>query len=144
MRYLFRTLVKLILIAAIAIIAYNYFLGNDQEKQQSEKIVEDIKDVFNSVKDLAISEKEKYHEGKYDNLLDKLKEGSEFLKENIDKLSKSDQEEVKKQSEELEEDFKKFNEDIDSLDEDTINEKIEELLGKLRTIEESIRSKSND
>lgn len=67
-----RNLIKLIIIAVIGLISYNYFYGNEVEKARSEKIVGEVKDVFVSVKDLVKMEKEKFEEGKYDKAMDKI------------------------------------------------------------------------
>lgn len=71
-----RNLIKLILFAVIGLVAYNYYYGNEVEKARSEKVIDGVKEVFGSIKDLAISEKEKFDEGKYDKALEKI--GSVF------------------------------------------------------------------
>ena len=67
-----RNLLKLIFFAAVGLIAYNYYYGNEVEKARSEKVIDGVKDVFSSIKDLAVAEKEKFDEGKYDKVLDKI------------------------------------------------------------------------
>lgn len=67
-----RNLLKLIFFAAIGLIAYNYYYGNEVEKARSEKVIDGVKDVFVSIKDLAIAEKEKFDAGKYDKALEKI------------------------------------------------------------------------
>jgi len=67
-----RNLLKLILFAVIGLISYNYYYGNAEEKAQSEKVIDGVKDVFTSIKDLAVAEKEKFDAGKYDKALDKI------------------------------------------------------------------------
>ena len=76
-----RNLLKLIFFAAIGLIAYNYYYGNEVEKARSEKVIEGVKDVFGSIKDLAVAEKEKFDEGKYDKILDKIGNVFEEVKE---------------------------------------------------------------
>ncbi len=67
-----RHLIKLILIALIGLITYNYFYGNEEEKARSEKIFGEVKNVFVSIKELIQLEKEKFDAGKYDKALDKV------------------------------------------------------------------------
>lgn len=67
-----RNLLKLAFFAIIGLISYNYYYGNETEKARSEKVIDGVKDVFGAVKDLAVAEKEKFDEGKYDKILDKI------------------------------------------------------------------------
>ncbi len=67
-----RNLLKLIFFAVIGLISYNYYYGNETEKARSEKVIDGVKDVFGAVKDLAVAEKEKFDEGRYDKVLDKI------------------------------------------------------------------------
>jgi len=67
-----RNLLKLIFFAVVGLIAYNFYYGNEVEKARSEKVINGVKDVFGSIKDLAVAEKEKFDEGKYDKVLDKI------------------------------------------------------------------------
>ncbi len=67
-----KSLLKLVAILVIGILIYNYFLGTPSEKEGSEKIFNEFKDVGVSVKDLLKSEKEKFDAGKYDNAVDKI------------------------------------------------------------------------
>ncbi len=67
-----RNLLKFIVFAAIGLVSYNYYYGNEVEKARSEKVIDGVKDVFGSIKDLAVAEKEKFDAGKYDKALDKI------------------------------------------------------------------------
>ena len=67
-----RNLLKLVFFAAIGLISYNYYYGNEVEKARSEKVIDGVKDVFGAVKDLAVAEKEKFDAGKYDTALEKI------------------------------------------------------------------------
>lgn len=94
-----RSILKFAFIAIIGLISYNYFYGNEEEKARSEKVVEGVKDVFISVKDLVKSEKEKLDEGKYDSALDKIGGLFKDFKEKTENVS----EEVKDRLADLEE-----------------------------------------
>ena len=82
-----RSILKFAIIAIIGLVSYNYFYGNEVEKARSKKVVEGVKDVFVSVKDLVKSEKEKFDEGKYDSALDKVGGLFKDLKEQTDDIS---------------------------------------------------------
>ncbi|MEM6318432.1 MAG: hypothetical protein AAF960_12240 [Bacteroidota bacterium] len=86
-----RNLLQFVLFAIIGLVAYNYFYGDEVEKARSEKVISGVKDVFGSIKELAVAEKEKFDAGAYDNVLDKI--GHAF-------------EDVQDQSAELGDDFK--------------------------------------
>lgn len=83
-----RSLLRLLLLVVVAIIVYNYFFGTAEEKQQSEKIINEVRDLGRSAWNLLKTEKEKFDEGKYDEalnkiggLIDNLKDKAETLKD---------------------------------------------------------------
>ena len=67
-----KRLVRLLVVVLIAIVAINYFTGNDQERETSEKIVEEVKDLGRAIGDLVRAEKAKYNKGEYDDLLNRI------------------------------------------------------------------------
>ena len=69
-----KTLIKIALIAIVAVLGYNYFYGNETEQAQAEKIVGKVKDLGADIKSLVVAEKEKYDEGKYDKAVSKFSE----------------------------------------------------------------------
>lgn len=79
-----KNLIKLGLLLVAGILVYNYFLGTDTEKEKSEKIFAEFKDVGVSVVNLMKEEKVKYDEGKYDEAIDKMKGAVEKMKDKID------------------------------------------------------------
>ena len=56
----------------VGILIYNYFLGTEEEKETSEKIFGEVRDLGKATWDLLKSEKQKFDEGKYDEAVDKL------------------------------------------------------------------------
>jgi len=103
-----KSLLKLAFWVVLAILVYNYFAGTASEKETSQKIFGEVKNLAVSVKDLISSESEKYNNGKYDlaigkldDLLGKLKTTA---KNNADLLNKVDDLEKRKEklSKELE------------------------------------------
>ena len=61
-----KSILKLALILVVGILIYNYFLGTDEEKQQSKEIFTEVRDLGKAAWGLLKSEKEKFDEGKYD------------------------------------------------------------------------------
>jgi ElaB/YqjD/DUF883 family membrane-anchored ribosome-binding protein len=80
-----KNLIKLGLFLVAGILIYNYFYGTPSEKEKSEKIFTEFKDVGVSVVNLMKDEKEKYNEGKYDEAIEKMKGAVEQMKDKIDK-----------------------------------------------------------
>lgn len=76
-----RSTIKLLLLAIIGLISYNYFYGNEQEKARSQRVINEANDVFLSIKDLVVSEKEKFDAGKYDKALEKINYALQDVKE---------------------------------------------------------------
>ncbi len=80
-----KNLIKFGLLLVAGILVYNYFYGTPTEKEKSEKIFAEFKDVGVSVVDLMKEEKVKYDDGKYDEAIDKMKGAVENMKAKIDK-----------------------------------------------------------
>ncbi|PHI19105.1 hypothetical protein CEQ90_14410 [Lewinellaceae bacterium SD302] len=85
-----RTLLKLGVFLVIAVLGYNYFLGDEAEKAQSREIVGKAADLGKDAWNLLRAEKEKMDEGKYDGALDKLKGLYGELRETAGNLKDSD------------------------------------------------------
>jgi peptidoglycan hydrolase CwlO-like protein len=75
-----RSLIKWALIALIAIIAYNYFFGNEQEKQQSQSIIEGVGDIGVAAYHLIQDEIQKAKDGKYDEVVQKIQSAIDELR----------------------------------------------------------------
>ena len=82
-------IVKLVVPFALLIVGYNYFLGDEQEKQNSKEIIGQVKTLTGSVVDLLKTEKEKYDKGKYDNAMEKLQSTFSVLKEKATTMGQS-------------------------------------------------------
>ena len=89
MSKLLGTIVKLVVPFALLIVGYNYFLGDEQEKQNSKEIIGQVKTLTGSVVDLLKTEKEKYDKGKYDNAMEKLQSTFSVLKEKATTMGQS-------------------------------------------------------
>ncbi|MBK6742299.1 MAG: hypothetical protein IPG66_04695 [Hydrogenophilales bacterium] len=105
-------LIKLAVLAVIAILGYNYFFGSAEEKAQSTKVFGQVKDVAVSVGELAKSEKVKYDAGKYDAALDKLAGAYKAAREGAQKMDAS----LLKRIGELEKRKEALRKEIDSIE----------------------------
>ncbi|MEM9835764.1 MAG: hypothetical protein AAF828_04650 [Bacteroidota bacterium] len=85
-----RSILKIAVFLVIAIIGYNYFLGDEQEKAQSREIVGKAADLGKDAWNLLRGEKEKFEEGKYNGAVDKLKSLYSQLAEQAKTLQDSD------------------------------------------------------
>jgi hypothetical protein len=109
-----RSLLKLGLLLVAGILIYNFFLGTDEEKEQSRKIFGQLKGVAGSAVELVKSEREKFDHGKYDKALDKiggvyqgLRSKAQFLDDKV--LSRLDDLEKRKSG--LEKELKQLEQD---------------------------------
>ena len=69
-----KTILQILVVVVVFILAYNFFFGTQEEKQNAQEIFQEVKDVGVAVKDLLKAEKEKFDEGKYDNAIAKMRE----------------------------------------------------------------------
>jgi ElaB/YqjD/DUF883 family membrane-anchored ribosome-binding protein len=65
-------IIKLILVLVVGVLIYNYFLGSEEEKQESEKIFTEVKELGKATWGLLKSEKQKFNDGKYDEAVGKV------------------------------------------------------------------------
>jgi cytochrome c556 len=86
-------LLRLVLLLALGLLVYNYFLGDKDEKDQSRVIFQQMKQLGRSFSELLISEKEKFDAGKYHEASDRI---AAFVKEMKTHSSKLSQEELEK------------------------------------------------
>lgn len=84
-----KSLFKLALILIVAVVVYNYFFGTTEERQQSERIVSEVKDLGKSAWNLLKSEKEKFDAGKYDDAVNKIGDLIASLKEKAETVQDS-------------------------------------------------------
>ena len=104
-----RSILRLAVLLVVGILVYNFFFGTEAEKENSQKVFQEVKEEAISVKDLVKSEREKFDEGKYDQALSKmgdlfgqLKEKAQEVEDNnyLEKLADLD-----KKRKELEEEW---------------------------------------
>jgi ElaB/YqjD/DUF883 family membrane-anchored ribosome-binding protein len=75
-----KTIIRLGLLLLVGVLVYNYFLGTQEEKESSERIFNEVKDLGQATWSLLKSEKEKFDQGKYDEALSKIDDIFEKIK----------------------------------------------------------------
>jgi hypothetical protein len=65
-------IIRICIVALLAIVGYNYFFGNAAEKAQSREVVQKARSLVGAGADLLRAEKARYREGKYDGVIEKL------------------------------------------------------------------------
>ena len=79
---------KLGALLLVGILGYNYFFGTATEKETSQKIFGQVKEVAVSVKNLVKQEKNKFDAGKYDKALHKLGGAYKGIREKLGGIDK--------------------------------------------------------
>ncbi len=136
-----KSLIKIAILALLLILGYNYFLGNDQEKEQAEKIVDKVKALGSEIKTLVVSEKNKFDEGKYDNTINKFTELIASVKE---KISNIDYDNLESKKTELEKSIQKLKEkgqELNQEDTSKLENEMESLFKELEQVIEKIDKK---
>lgn len=138
-----KTLIKIALIAIIAVVTYNYFMGNDKEKEQAERVVDKVKDLGAEIGRLIKNERQSYDEGKYDDAFDKLGDLIGTVKEKVSQIDlKEKLSQIDDKKKELEEKVKELdNESGDKKDElsGKINDELSKIFEDLEKVVEEIK-----
>ena len=87
-----KKLIILAVFAVIAIVAYNYYYGSASEQASADKIVQQTKKLGKSVSGLLKDEKEAYDAGKYDEIVEHVRDVYDQV---ADYISTLDEDEVK-------------------------------------------------
>ncbi len=66
-------LISLALFLIVGILVYNYFFGDEAEKARAKNVFSKTKELGLEIKDLVKAERVKYDEGKYDKIVNKIK-----------------------------------------------------------------------
>lgn len=129
-----RSILKLGVFLVIAVLGYNYFLGDEAEKAQSREIVNKATDLGKDAWNLLRSEKNKMDNGKYDDALDKLKGLYSSLSETAGKLKDSDALESIRQLEKQREALSKKLENATAEEKEAAAKEVEELAEKTEEV----------
>lgn len=126
-------LVSLALMLLVGILVYNFFFGDETEKEQSKKVFQITKDLGKQIKEVIKSEKDSYDDGKYNSIVDKIKKVVKGSDELSDKYS-SQLDEIEGVQDELELMQRKKERNSNNYDEDEeeeLKQKLESLLKEL-------------
>jgi len=125
-----RKIISTAVVLVIGLLVYNYFFGNEQEKEQAKEIFGKGAEVVGAGADLLKAEYQKFRDGKYDKALDNIgnflsnlkDKGGEMVGEIEDWQQRKDAWDDKKNDlEEL------LNSDSDIIDEKKAKKALEEL-----------------
>ncbi len=75
-----KNIIFLILIILAVLVGYTYFFGKGEDKERATTIVNETRALGRSVADFIGRQKDKYDDGEFDNLLDKIKATLDRLK----------------------------------------------------------------
>jgi hypothetical protein len=122
-------LIKWGLIIIIAVLAYNYFFGTEEEREQSKSIFKQTKEVGVAVVDFVKDETEKVKDGKYDDVIDNI---SGFLEE-----LKTDSNSV--EVENIRSDLKSAQEDYESngTEKDSLEQRLNRILDRVEDLKKN-------
>jgi len=97
-------LICTLLLLLAGYVAYMYFFGKGEDKSSAQTIVQETRDVAKSVGEFLRHQKDKYDEGEFDRMIEKVEKSIRKLKS----TSSENQDEVKKTLRELELELKKI------------------------------------
>lgn len=125
-----KLLFTLILILA-AYVGYQYFFGQGEDKENAHLIVNETKDLGKAVGDFLSKQKEKYDDGEFDRLIDKVSDALANLK--------SDSAE---KTEEVNDDLRDLKKELKQIDPNKLNEENRKALDKvIEDVEEELEEK---
>ena len=107
-----RRLIFTLILLLAAYVGYMYFFGKGEDKSNAETIVRETRDLGKAVGDFLSNQKDKYDDGEFDRLIDKVEKSLEKLKSGSTKASdnvKTDLLELQKQLRQI--DPQKLNEE---------------------------------
>ncbi len=136
-----RSLLKLVLLAVVCIVIYNYFFGDATEKEQSRRIFKGVGSVFTEVRGLVRSEKDKFDAGKYDVALNKMQDVIQRLKSHA---TETNDPELKRQVAQLEQRKNALEQKVDAMPTDTGYQKTADKVRQFSDMAKQLESLNND
>ena len=101
----------IVLVIAL-IVGYMYFFGKGEDREQARNVVNETRELGRSVGDFLKRQKEKYDDGEFDKLLDKIGKTIERLKTKKTEPTEEETRELKELEDELKQvDPKKLNDE---------------------------------
>lgn len=133
-------LVSLGLMLLVGVLVYNYFLGDEAEKQQSKEVFQKTRELGKSIKELYQAEKQShYDEGKYNRILDPIKkvikndeELNEKYRPQVDEIDEL-QEKISDEQSLKERNSPRYDEEKEKLLKQLLDQKLKELTENLES-----------
>ena len=121
-----KNLLFLIIIILAVVVGYMYFFGKGEDRERAESVVNETKELGKSVADFIKRQKDRYDDGEFDRLLNRIAR-------TIDKVRSKGSETTKEENEEL----KELEKELRQIDAEKLSEedrvKLKELLRDLDT-----------
>lgn len=136
-----RSLLKLVLLAVVCIVIYNYFFGSATEKEQSRRIFKGVGNVFTEVRGLVRSEKDKFDAGKYDAALNKMQDVLQRLKSHANETNDTD---LKRQVAQLEQRKNNLEQKVEAMPSDTGYQKAADKVKQYSDMARQLENLTND
>ncbi|MCB9283957.1 MAG: hypothetical protein H6563_07790 [Lewinellaceae bacterium] len=147
-----KTIIQALVVIVVFVLAYNFFFGTSEEKQNATEIFKEVKDVGVSVKDLLQAEKEKFDAGKYDNAIQKMRELFQNLESNAREVAPEYVDRIKgleQQRKDLETQLDQAKKTTDELGDkqqkvDEINKNLDQLMKETEQVIKDIQEKKGE
>ena len=115
-----RKLIFTLILLLAGYVGYMYFFGKGDDKAKAQTIVHETRDLGKAVGDFLSKQKDKYDDGEFDRLIDKVSSSLEKLK--------SDSNE---KGEEVKDDLRDLQKELKQIDREKLNEENRKALDKL-------------
>lgn len=96
-----KSLLFLIILLLAGIVGYMYFFGEGEDKEQARSVVNETKELGKAVGNFLKRQKEKYDDGEFDKLLDKINATIQKLKSKKTEPTEEESRELKELENEL-------------------------------------------
>ena len=115
-----RRLIFTLLLLLAGYVGYMYFFGKGDDKAQAQVIVTETRDLGRAVGDFLRNQKDKYDDGEFDRLIDKVSSNLEKLKSGS-----------KEKNDQVRDDLRKLQTELKQVDPSKLNEENRKALQKL-------------
>lgn len=129
-----RRIFKLALIVIIALLAYNYFLGEKGERETAEAVVRELKDLGGALKDAFAQEKDRFDDGKLERIQNDLREWYAKKGSGSEEINSGERRELEEMERELETALNEPDSSFQPGREEKIRLLLEEIQGMIKNV----------
>jgi len=133
-----KTIIKLLIFALLCLLVYNYFYGDEQERETSSQVVDHAKQLGLSLWEMVLTEKDRFSDGKHHEIMENIGSTIGFIQENRVAMNISDDqiEDLEKHKGELDSLLLNHSKEVDGEKRlpDEAKEKLGHLLEKLESL----------